>query len=151
MSNKHVIVVFFIGVALLLGAFWAGLKVTKQDASAGGSANEVVQNTQDDRSGKTAQKSPPPPQLIEQAGGAEGRYIVVVRQYATAEAASQFMNEFRRDPQHRSAYTQPPSSQNPFYRVNIGPYTTREQAEQTMNDLSAQGMKGVMVEPWTQK
>jgi cell division septation protein DedD len=150
MSNKHVIVVFFIGVALLLGAFWAGLKVTKQDASAGGSANEVGQNAPDDRSAKTQQKTTPP-QLTEQAGAPEGRYIVVVRQYATAEAASQFMNEFRRDPQHRSAYTQPPNAQNPFYRVNIGPYTTREQAEQTMNDLAAQGMKGVMVEPWTQK
>src|SRR5262245_51687214 len=110
MSNKHVIVVFFVGVALLLGAFWAGLKVTKQDASAGGSANEVGQNAQDHRSDKTPQK-PTPPQLTEQAGSADGRYIVVVRQYATAEAASQFMNEFRRDPQHRSAYTQPPSAQ----------------------------------------
>src|SRR5215510_2559877 len=150
MSNKHVIVVFFIGIALLLGAFWAGLKVTKQDVSAGGSANEAKQNVPVEQSSKAAPK-PAPPQLTEQAGSADGRYIVVVRQYATAEAASQFMNEFRRDPQHRSAYTQPPNAQNPFYRVNIGPYTTREQAEQTMNDLAAQGMKGIMVEPWTQK
>ena len=34
MSNKQVIAIFIIGVGLLLGAFWAGLYVVKQDTDA---------------------------------------------------------------------------------------------------------------------
>jgi hypothetical protein len=34
MSNKQVIAIFIIGVGLLLGAFWAGLYVVKQNADA---------------------------------------------------------------------------------------------------------------------
>jgi cell division septation protein DedD len=50
-----------------------------------------------------------------------------------------------------SAYTQqPPGGDDTLYRVYIGPYPKREDAETVQNELSSDGRKGVMIVPKTQ-
>src|SRR5437867_5174 len=148
MSNKQVIAIFIIGVGLLLGAFWAGLYVVKQDTAANANGSRATnQNSQNQNSqaGKAAS-----PNLTTQPPQApsETRYIVQVgASFGTAEKANELTAQLRK--KYPSAHTQNPTGSDTLYRVRIGPYNTREDAQQVANELASQGFKGVMIFPWT--
>ena len=138
MSNKQVVAIFVVGIALLLGAFWAGLYVVKQDTAPSANTNT---------SGNQNQAAK---QASEQEATSDTAYVVWVGgSFGTEAQANQYMMEIRR--KYPSAYTQGPSNRDTLYRVHIGPYKTREDAQQIANELSSQGKKGVMIYPWPQK
>ncbi|HVG17702.1 MAG TPA: SPOR domain-containing protein [Blastocatellia bacterium] len=140
MSNKQVTAIFIGGIALLLGAFWAGLKVVKQNSAA-----DVNQTSARNAQGGV---SPAPQSQGSQspsgeASSGDARYIVRVAAFGTLEQADQLAIELRR--KYISAHTQPPSGDDTLFRVNIGPYNRREDAQQVANQLAGEGRKGVMI------
>jgi cell division septation protein DedD len=146
MSNKQVVALFVIGIALLLGAFWAGLFVIKQDAAP--NANATVTGGQNGQAAKQAPANANS-QAGDQQASADTSYVVRVGgSFGTETEANRYMMEIRR--KYPSAYIQGPSSKDPLYRVHIGPYKTREDANLVANELSSQGLKGVMIYPWPQ-
>ena len=153
MSNKQVIAIFIIGVGLLLGAFWAGLYVVKQDTTV--STNQNHQANQNSIGGNNAApiiatKAPataPAPQPTQSSS--DTRYIVQVgASFGTAEKANELTTQLRK--KYPSAHTQNPTGADTLYRVRIGPYNSREDAQQVVSELTSQGFKGVMTFPWTQ-
>jgi cell division septation protein DedD len=136
MSNKNVIAVFVIGLALLLGAFWAGLYAVRKDEAAG----------------RAPAAEPPPVQAAPtQAPPTEPqhpdtRYIVQVSAYGTAEKANELVSQLKKQ-KYLAAYTQTPTEVDPLYRVCIGTFKVREDAQQVASELSSQGFKGVMILP----
>jgi cell division septation protein DedD len=152
MSNKQVIAIFIIGVGLLLGAFWAGLYVVKQDSSGAATTNRAVnQNSRNASSANqnsagqasvntnTQQASLPP---------GDARYIVQVgASFGTADKANELTTQLRH--KYPSAHTQNPTGTDTLFRVRIGPYNSREDAQQVANELASQGFKGVMIFPWS--
>ena len=151
MSNKQVIAVFIIGVVLLLGAFWAGLYVVKQDSSPTASQNRAGnqnsrnaspanQNSAGQASANTNTQPPLAP--------GDARYIVQVgSSFGTVEKANELTTQLRH--KYPSAHTQNPTGTDTLYRVRIGPYNNREDAQQVANELASQGFKGVMIFPWS--
>ena len=150
MSNKQVVAIFIIGIALLLAAFWAGLFIVKQDApasanqsasaapnqnAAGGQASKVAAN------GNLTTRSANQPATDENA-----QFVVLVGTFGTLEQAKQLENDMRRD--YIATHVQMPSGGDTLYRVVIGPYKKRD-AEQVASDLSNK-RKGIMIQPWTQ-
>ena len=145
MSNKQVIAIFIIGVGLLLGAFWAGLYVVKQDtaantnqsgASARGaqpaaSGKQPSTNTNTNTSGQPAENP--------------SQYVVFVASFGTLEKAKQLEAELQKL-NYRAAYVQMPSNQDTLYRINIGPYDKAD-AEKVAALLSNE-RKGIMILPW---
>lgn len=139
MSNKQVIAIFILGIALLLGAFWAGLNIVKQDSSPPAPANRNAQQAAPAQANRAAAAEPSPsPQPAEGA-----RFVVRVAAFGTVEQANQLAGELRR--KYISAHTQMPSGQETLFRVNIGPYNRREDAQQVANELAAEGRKGIMI------
>lgn len=139
MSNKQVIAIFILGIALLLGAFWAGLNIVKQDSSPPAPVNRNAQQSAPAQASRPAAAEPSPsPQPAEGA-----RFIVRVAAFGTVEQANQLASELRR--KYISAHTQTPSGQETLFRVNIGPYNRREDAQQVANELAAEGRKGIMI------
>lgn len=151
MSNKQVIAIFIIGVGLLLGAFWAGLYVVKQDT--GANANNprpANQNSQTGSSGSQSASSKPASANVnaQQPASSDARYIVQVgASFGTAEKANELTAQLRR--KYPSAHTRNPTPPETLFRVRIGPYNTREDAQQVASELASQGFKGVMIEPWS--
>lgn len=77
----------------------------------------------------------------------DARYVVQLGEsYATAQEADKVTWHLRR--QYPSAHTQSPSGSETRYRVRVGPYDNREDAEQVARELQSQGNKGVMILPW---
>jgi cell division septation protein DedD len=151
MSNKQVIAIFIIGVGLLLGAFWAGLYVVKQDSTANANNSRAAnQNSQGAASGtQTSTGKPASANTQSQQASSEARYIVQVgASFGTAEKANELMTQLRR--KYPSAHTQGPTTSDPLYRVLIGPYNTRDDAQQVATELAGQGFKGVMISPLKQ-
>lgn len=136
MSNKQVIAIFIIGVGLLLGAFWAGLYVVKQDTAA---------NT--NQSGAAAPGKQPSTNANTpgQAADNSSQYVVFVASFGTLEKAKQLEAELQKL-NYRAAYVQMPSNQDTLYRVNIGPYDKAD-AEKVATLLSNE-RKGIMILPW---
>jgi len=151
MSNKQVIAIFIIGVGLLLGAFWAGLYVVKQDSTA--NTNDSRPTNQNSQSGAAASPSSakPAPAITNsqpQQGSPDARYIVQVgASFGTVEKANELTTQLRH--KYPSAHTQNPSGSDTLFRVRIGPYNSRDDAQQVANELASQGFKGVMIVPWT--
>ncbi|HKP85198.1 MAG TPA: SPOR domain-containing protein [Blastocatellia bacterium] len=145
MSNKQVVAIFIIGMSLLLGAFWAGLYVVKQDA-APPAANQNAQGVQ---SGKQAAANANSQAGDPQSNGDASYVVRVGSGFGTETEANRYMMEIRR--KYPSAYIQGPTDKDTLYRIHIGPYKTREDANLVANELSSQGMKGVMIYPWPQK
>src|SRR5215472_8773786 len=150
MSNKQVIAIFFAGVCLLAVAFWAGLSISRHgrvtnseaagSAKSGQATGSAASNGQDRNSG--AQPRPSPTGEDDQ----NARFIVHVATFGTAEQADQLTRELRR--KYLSADTQRPSQGgDTLYRVNIGPYKNRADAEQVARELQGEGRKGIMVLP----
>ena len=144
MSNKQVVAIFMLGVALLLGAFWAGLYVVKQDTTATGTTQGVVanQNSQGGPAGKQT-ASNANLQSSEQASSDGARYAVLVAAFGTQDKAKQLESELRK--KYLSAHVQ---IENGLYRVRIGPYDKRD-ADKVAGELSNE-RKGIMILPWTQ-
>jgi len=148
MSNKQVIAIFFAGVCLLAIAFWAGLSISRQGRATNsepaggpkGASASTASGGQDRNSG--AQPRPSPTGEDDQ----NARFIVHVATFGTAEQADQLTRELRR--KYLSADTQRPSQGgDTLYRVNIGPYKNRADAEQVARELQGEGRKGIMVLP----
>jgi cell division protein FtsN len=148
MSNKQVIAIFIVGVVLLLGAFWAGLYVVKQDSSANSNQSRSAnQNSRAATGNQNASAASNANVQSPQAGG-ETRYIVQVgSSFGTVEKANELTAQLRH--KYPSAHTQNPTGSDTLYRVRIGPYNSREDAQQVANELASQGFKGVMIFPWS--
>jgi cell division septation protein DedD len=149
MSNRQVIAIFFIGIAMLLVAFWAGLKVAKERTAPVTTQTESQGGMHPFASQQMQAKTAGVPLHGQQSGATF--YIVRVATFGTAEQADQLTNSLRRI--YKSAYTEAPTpgGEDSLYRVNIGPYERREDAEQVANELAAAGRKGLLVIPKTQK
>lgn len=149
MSNKQVVAIFIIGIALLLAAFWAGLFIVKQDAPASANQSNATpnQNAASGQMGKLAAnanlttRSANSPATDENA-----QYVVLIGTFGTIEQAKQLESDMRRD--YIATHVQMPSGGDTLYRVVIGPYKKRD-AEQVAADLSNK-RKGIMIQPWTQ-
>jgi cell division septation protein DedD len=144
MSNKQVIAIFVLGVALLLGAFWAGLYVVKQDTT----TDQVLtanQNARAEQAGKQASANASA-QPREPSSGENSRYVVFVAAFGTLDKAKQLESELRK--KYLAAHVQMPGGQDGLYRVNIGPYDKRD-ADKVAGELSNE-RKGIMVLPWAQ-
>src|SRR5215475_15049759 len=124
MSNKNVLAVFIIGLALLLAAFWAGLYLVGKERQpaqpkptstvtplTGGSAEPVSTTA----SSSEAQRLP-------DAGSPDTRYIVQVSAYGTAEKANELVSRLKKQ-KYLAAYTQSPTESDPLYRVCIRSFT----------------------------
>ena len=149
MSNKQVIAIFIIGVGLLLGAFWAGLYVMKQGSTANSNQSRSAnQNSRAASGGNQNSQAASNGNTQSQPGGSDARYIVQVgSSFGTAEKANELTSQLRH--KYPSAHTQNPTGTDTLYRVRIGPYNSREDAQQVANELASQGFKGVMIFPWT--
>jgi cell division septation protein DedD len=149
MSNKQVVAIFIIGIALLLAAFWAGLFIVKQDApvSANQSASAAPnQNAAPGQAGKLMTNANLTTPAAQPAAGENAQYVVLVGTFGTLEQAKQLESDMRRD--YIATHVQMPSGDNTLYRVVIGPYKKRD-AEQVAADLSNK-RKGIMIQPWAQ-
>ncbi len=152
MSNKQVIALFIIGVGLLLGAFWAGLYVVKEDTGANANNTRAAnQNSPNSSSGNQSSASKPASanaNTPSQPASSDARYIVQVgASFGTAEKANELSAQLRK--KYASARTQNPTPPDTLFRVRIGPYNSREDAQQVANELASQGFKGVMILPWS--
>jgi DedD protein len=152
MSNKQVIAIFIIGVGLLLGAFWAGLYVVKQDTAANSNnARSSNQNSQSGNSGNQSAANRPASANTNtqpQPAPSDARYIVQVgSSFGTVEKANELTAQLRK--KYPSAHTQNPTPADTLFRVRIGPYNSREDAQVVANELASQGFKGVMIMPWS--
>jgi len=150
MSNKNVITVFVIGLALLLAAFWVGLYVVRQEQpSKPVTATPIV--SPQPNSNATAPGSSAVEAQVQGAtqSSPDSKFIVQVYSYGTAEKANELAGELRKRI-FKSAYVQTPTADDPLYRVRIGPFNDLEQARQVQSQLSGQGYKGVMILPWKQ-
>ncbi|HWC76350.1 MAG TPA: SPOR domain-containing protein [Blastocatellia bacterium] len=137
-NNKQAIAVFVLGVALLLAAFWAGLNVVKQDTIP--TASESGSPARPDQAAHERSAAAPAPAS---GDSSEAGFVLQVAGFGTGEKAGQFVGELRK--KYRSAHTQNPTRDDPLYRVLIGPYNTREEADQVAGELAGQGMKGIMI------
>ncbi|HSB10327.1 MAG TPA: SPOR domain-containing protein [Blastocatellia bacterium] len=148
MTNKQVVAIFIIGIALLLGAFWAGLYVVRQDTAANANqGNAANQNSQNQASQPATRPPPATPTPQPPPASSDARYVVQVgASFGTAEKANELTAQLKK--KYASAYTQGPTSSDTLYRVRIGPYSSREDAQQVATELSSQGFKGVMIFPW---
>lgn len=149
MSNKQVIAIFIIGVGLLLGAFWAGLYVVKQDSTTNANQSGVAnQNSQSPANQSAAAKPAPANTNTQPAASSDARYVVQVgASFGTPEKANELTNQLRK--KYPSAHTQNPTGADTLYRVRIGPYRSREDCQLVVNELTSQGFKGVMTLPWS--
>jgi cell division septation protein DedD len=142
MSNKQVIAIFIIGVGLLLGAFWAGLYVVKQNTDANTNKSPTsAGEAQPAATGKTPANTNAPGQPAETSS----QYVVFVASFGTLEKAKQLEADLQKL-NYRAAYVQMPAGQESLYRVNIGPYD-KPDAEKVMNLLSNE-RRGIMILPW---
>src|SRR5262245_5031433 len=150
MSNRQVIAVFFAGVCLLAAALWAGLSISRQgrartsETTAGTKGGQVTASaTSNGQDRNNASQSRPSPTGEDDQNA---RFIVHVATFGTAEQADQLTRELRR--KYLSADTQRPTQGgDTLYRVNIGPYKSRADAEQVARELQGEGRKGIMVLP----
>jgi DedD protein len=150
MTNKQVIAIFIIGVVLLLGAFWAGLNVVKREPAT--NANQSHPANQNSQTASSNQNSPakaaPSNSNTQAPPSADARYVVQVgASFGTPDKANELTTQLRK--KYPSAHTQNPTGADTLYRVRIGPYNSREDAQQVANELASQGFKGVMIFPWS--
>ena len=145
MSNKQVIAIFIIGVGLLLGAFWAGLYVVKQNADA--NSNQAPAPARGAQPAAAAKQTSANANANAPGAAADGgtQYVVYIASFGTLEKAKQLEADLLKL-NYRSAFVQMPTSQETLYRVNIGPYDKND-AEKVVTMLSNE-RKGLMILPW---
>jgi ATP-dependent Lon protease len=77
-----------------------------------------------------------------------GRYIVQVgSSFERADRANELTRKLRLT--YPNAYVQSPSGEETLYRVFVGPFNNRDDARQVANELTGQGLAGVMILPWS--
>jgi cell division protein FtsN len=109
-------------------------------SNTGRSGSTGAANEQDQKG--TGQSRPSPAPEEDQ----NARFIVHVATFGTAEQADRLTRELKR--KYLSADTQQPTpGGDTLYRVNIGPYKSRADAEQVARELQGEGRKGIMVLP----
>lgn len=145
LSNKQVVAIFALGLVMLFVAFWAGLSIIKGGIAAG--SNQTAQkNSSLPPQQKPLEPAKPnettssnaaaaPAQNLSAEANAERRYTVRVAAFGTQEKAEELKNELRKK-KYISAYVQLPTAENTLYYVNIGPFKSREEAQQVANELS---------------
>ena len=149
MSNKQVIAIFFTGVLMLVVAFWVGLSIKRHSVAsstppAASKSGQPAASTSSNAQSRNAEPQSSSSSTAQDDQNA--RFIVHVATFGTAEQADQLTRELRR--KYLSADTQQPTqSGDTLYRVNIGPYKSRADAEQVARELQGEGRKGVMVLP----
>jgi len=143
MSNKQVIAIFIIGVGLLLGAFWAGLYVVKQNADA--NSNQAPAPARGAQAAAAAKQTPANANTPGPAADSGTQYVVYIASFGTLEKAKQLEADLLKL-NYRSAFVQMPANQETLYRVNIGPYD-KSDAEKVVMMLSNE-RKGLMILPW---
>jgi hypothetical protein len=149
MTNKQVVAIFIIGIALLLGAFWAGLHVVRQDTAPNVNQSSAGNQTPQSQPPQAVAR-PPAATPASPPGSSDARYVVQVgSSFGTPEKANELTAQLKK--KYASAYTQNPTAPDTLYRVRIGPYNSREDAQQVATELSSQGFKGVMIFPWAGK
>lgn len=136
MTNRQVIAIFITGLALLLGAFWAGMSLLSYD-------KDPARTGSQSQSLKPAQTAAQP---AAQPSAGESRHIVFVAAFGTLASAKQ-MEAKLHEQKYLAAYVKNPTAQDTLYRVNVGPYS-KEDADRVANDLSLKGYRGVMILPW---
>lgn len=138
MNNKQVVAIFIIGVALLLGAFWAGLYVVKQDTAPNTNQRASNQNTP----GNSSASQPAANQNAQPATGNE-RYVVSVATVGTLGEAKIIEAQLKAKG-YRAAYIQQPTAENSLFQVVIGDYADKHDAENIAGELSNE-RKGIMI------
>jgi cell division septation protein DedD len=136
MSNKQVIAIFMLGIAVLLGAFWAGLYVVKQDTT----ASQDVSGNRNGQMGKAASQN-----TNEQSSSASSKFVVRVATFGTLDKAKELEAELKQK-SYLATYVQMPDNQNQLYRVNIGPYDKGD-ADKVAAQLSNE-RRGIMILPY---
>ena len=142
MSNKQVIAIFIIGVGLLLGAFWAGLYVVKQNADA--NSNQAPAPARGAQPAAAAKQTSANANAPGAAADSSTQYVVYIASFGTLEKAKKLEADLKLN--YRSAFVQMPTSQETLYRVNIGPYDKND-AEKVVAMLSNE-RKGLMIMPY---
>jgi cell division septation protein DedD len=140
MNNKQVVAIFIIGVALLLGAFWAGLYVVKQDTAPNANQPAANQNAP----GNAAANQSAANQNAQTANDNE-RFIVSAWTVGTLDEAKKREGQLK-DKGYRAAFVQQPTAANPLFQVVIGPYK-RSDAEKVAGELSNE-IKGIKIMPY---
>lgn len=143
LNNRQVITAFAIGITLLLIAFWAGMSV-RRGAEPGVAVTEAFSERASTTSGQSKPADQQQPQTLSDSNAA-GRFLVVVATVGTETQANEMTATLRRD-RYLSTHVQHPGpASGSLFRVVIGPYSKREDAELVQNELLAQGRKGVTV------
>jgi cell division septation protein DedD len=137
MSNRQVVAIFITGLALLLGAFWAGMSLL--------SPAKVTAPTNSHNQAHAPAQTPAQPEAKPPA--TETQYIVFVAAFGTLASAKQMEAQLHAD-KYLAAHVKSPSNQDTLYRVNVGPYSKAD-ADTVASQLSTK-YRGVMILPWTQ-
>src|SRR5262249_34550984 len=137
----NVIAIFVIGLALLLGAFWAGLYAVKK----GPAATHPAANASDQAGPAAAPQIQAQPEALQQTSP-NARLFVPGRGFCTAEKANELVAQLKKQ-RYLAAYLQEPTRDDRLYRVLIGTYNAKEDAQQVATELANQGFKGVQVVP----
>ena len=144
MGNKQVITIFFIGILMLVAAFWAGLTIIKGSVTGGNkSAATVSKSTRAGESPSTQAAAGSVVAMNSSANG-DARYVVRVAAYGTQEEAQKIVDDLKGE-RYLSAHIRTPDAENALYRVFIGPFELRDAAQQVANELAAAGKKGLMI------
>ena len=112
MSNKQVIAIFIIGVGLLLGAFWAGLYVVKQNADA--NSNQAPAPARGAQPAAAAKQTSANANAPGAAADGSTQYVVYIASFGTLEKAKQLEADLLKL-NYRSAFVQMPTSQETLY------------------------------------
>jgi cell division septation protein DedD len=147
MGNKQVIAIFVAGIFLMAAAFWAGLSIIRGSATDGNQATAPAgkaippPKSPEAAPAKAAENTPP---AVTSSASSGARYIVRVAAYGTQEEAQKIVDELKGE-RYLSAHVRQPDTENPLFRVFIGPFELREAAQQVANELAAAGKKGLMI------
>ncbi|HUK90349.1 MAG TPA: SPOR domain-containing protein, partial [Blastocatellia bacterium] len=157
MTNKQAITVFVFGVAFLLAAFWAGMTVARNSLSSSASSGSKTSTSPaasprrrdtalSNTGANTGASATTTAARADQDSGASSAYVVRVAAFGTESEADKLAMDLRR--KYLSAHTQEPTAgDDSLYRVDIGPYERRDEAEQVAHELGVEGHKGVMIIP----
>lgn len=156
MSNRQVIAVFVAGIVMMLAAFWAGLNIIKGSAVESTIASSNSSTNGSNKAGAAPVSKPAPsPQAAESsraqasqeanpAPNDDPKYVVFASAHGTLEKAQEEVEKLKAQ-RYISAHVKMPDEENSLYRVFIGHFKLREDAQQVANELASEGRKGVMI------
>ena len=155
MSNKQVIAVFVAGILMMLAAFWAGLNIIKGSAAESTIASSNGSSNGSNKAAAPVSKPAPSPAAAEPsraqspqeanpAPGDDPKYVVFASAHGTLEKAQEEVEKLKAQ-RYISAHVKMPDEENSLYRVFIGHFKLREDAQQVANELASEGRKGVMI------